>query len=158
MAGWTHPTVAELDCWSELRAYPVAVASRVRSVTTCSSLVPSSGVEHPPARRGCPGGAGHGKRLMRICQYGIATDPHARCDEGWPTVDEVQVAAAERIRNADTASAGGAAPAKRNHATQPIRLADRRALRRKPLVTDGAPSGTRTPNPLIKSQLLCQLS
>lgn len=23
---------------------------------------------------------------------------------------------------------------------------------------DGAPSGTRTPNPLIKSQLLCQLS
>ena len=29
---------------------------------------------------------------------------------------------------------------------------------RKPLVEDGAPSGTRTPNPLIKSQLLCQLS
>jgi hypothetical protein len=25
-------------------------------------------------------------------------------------------------------------------------------------VGDGAPSGTRTPNPLIKSQLLCQLS
>ena len=24
--------------------------------------------------------------------------------------------------------------------------------------SDGAPSGTRTPNPLIKSQLLCQLS
>ena len=28
----------------------------------------------------------------------------------------------------------------------------------KPLVQPGAPSGTRTPNPLIKSQLLCQLS
>jgi hypothetical protein len=28
----------------------------------------------------------------------------------------------------------------------------------KPLVEPGAPSGTRTPNPLIKSQLLCQLS
>ena len=28
----------------------------------------------------------------------------------------------------------------------------------KPLVDRGAPSGTRTPNPLIKSQLLCQLS
>jgi len=28
----------------------------------------------------------------------------------------------------------------------------------KPLVNRGAPSGTRTPNPLIKSQLLCQLS
>ena len=27
-----------------------------------------------------------------------------------------------------------------------------------PLVRSGAPSGTRTPNPLIKSQLLCQLS
>ena len=27
-----------------------------------------------------------------------------------------------------------------------------------PLVRGGAPSGTRTPNPLIKSQLLCQLS
>ena len=26
------------------------------------------------------------------------------------------------------------------------------------LVRGGAPSGTRTPNPLIKSQLLCQLS
>ena len=26
------------------------------------------------------------------------------------------------------------------------------------LVKRGAPSGTRTPNPLIKSQLLCQLS
>jgi integrase len=30
--------------------------------------------------------------------------------------------------------------------------------RTKPLVVRGAPSGTRTPNPLIKSQLLCQLS
>jgi integrase len=30
--------------------------------------------------------------------------------------------------------------------------------RTKPLVNRGAPSGTRTPNPLIKSQLLCQLS
>jgi integrase len=27
-----------------------------------------------------------------------------------------------------------------------------------PQISDGAPSGTRTPNPLIKSQLLCQLS
>jgi hypothetical protein len=30
--------------------------------------------------------------------------------------------------------------------------------RTNPLVRGGAPSGTRTPNPLIKSQLLCQLS
>ena len=30
--------------------------------------------------------------------------------------------------------------------------------REEPLVEGGAPSGTRTPNPLIKSQLLCQLS
>ena len=30
--------------------------------------------------------------------------------------------------------------------------------RTKPLVDRSAPSGTRTPNPLIKSQLLCQLS
>jgi hypothetical protein len=29
---------------------------------------------------------------------------------------------------------------------------------RAPLRWGGAPSGTRTPNPLIKSQLLCQLS
>ncbi len=36
--------------------------------------------------------------------------------------------------------------------------AQERALERETAAWDGAPSGTRTPNPLIKSQLLCQLS
>ena len=31
-------------------------------------------------------------------------------------------------------------------------------MSRKPLILTGGPSGTRTPDPLIKSQLLCQLS
>ena len=64
--------------------------------------------------------------------------------------------AAEAMVRPRTVTSGPNAPTSRPQRPGNDEAAPSR--RTKPLVNRGAPSGTRTPNPLIKSQLLCQLS
>jgi hypothetical protein len=142
------PIGRAVDRGSEPGARLIGVAARVRSVTMCSPQVPSSGVEHRQPD-GC------------VARAWVMRSRHIWLDGSQPSPRSPRRRMADRGRRSGWPSTIGSVCGRgvgRDPATrEPCHAADQIGppvvlFGGKPLVTDGAPSGTRTPNPLIKRE------
>ena len=144
-------------------------ATRPAATTTWAS---STGKEDGPRAPDRQDGRGRPRRVRRpVLRVAVRARHTPRREHGCDGGRVRPVTAGEQRGPGSPRSSAGRAPRARSPWWRPGRPrargrspGERRKrpaglLRRAdPLVRGGAPSGTRTPNPLIKSQLLCQLS
>jgi hypothetical protein len=144
--GWSRPLAdADQQCWKACWGRVPGGRSRRTSGHRAETLAPveSALISHPrPGRYGRdPPAAGDAADLFSLGDPASGTPGQGPRRACWPT----------RTTRSGLASKRGANMAGNRH---PTRL--KRWLKHQ--VRTGAPPGTRTPNPRIKSPLLCQLS